>query len=356
MRIAILASSDVPWLDLFGPMEVFLEAAKLCERPGLYDVEVIGTAPGWIGGPSGVRVLPCRTIADTDAPIDTLLVAGGPEPVIDQAVVAWLADQVGQVRRCGSVSTGSFLLAAAGLLDGRRVAAHWQHAERLAALFPRLAVDPDPIFVKDGKFYTSAGVTAALDLALALVEEDVGSALALEVARRLVMFLKRPGSQSQVSTHLAAQLSSPSATQQVRQWILANLTQDLSVETLARRASMSARNFSRVFRREVGMTPAEFVEAARVDTARRELEDTDLPLKRIAARSGFSGTDAMRGAFYRRVGVTANRYRAMFRDDLRGDRNARRFGPGPNGIRQAVVPGLEFASQVSNTRGPSVMT
>jgi transcriptional regulator GlxA family with amidase domain len=324
MRIVILAPSNVHWLDLFGPMQVFLEAAELSGRSGLYDVQVIGTAPGPIRGPCGLSVVPGRTIADPDEPIDTLLVAGGPQPEVDQAAVAWLAGHADNVRRCGSVSTGTFLLAAAGLLDGRRATTHWQHAAQLAALFPGVAVDPDPIFVKDGKFYTSAGVTAGLDLALALVEEDAGRDLALDVTRRLVMFLKRPGAQSQVSIHLAAQLSPRSATQQVRQWILAHLTAELSVETLAKQAGMSARNFSRRFRREAGVTPAEFVEAARVDAARRALDDTNLPLKRIAARCGFSGADGMRGAFYRRVGTTASRYRAMVRDDFAGDRHPRR--------------------------------
>lgn len=319
MRIAILVSSDVQWLDLFGSMQVFLEAAKLSGRSGLYDVQVMGTAPGPIGGPCGLSVMPGRTIADPDESIDTLLVAGGPQPEIDHATVAWLAGHADRVRRCGSVCTGTFLLAAAGLLHGRRATTHWQHAEQLAVLFPSVTVDPDPIFVKDGKFYTSAGATAGLDLALAMVEEDAGRDLALEVARRLVMFLKRPGAQPQISSHLAAQLSFRSVTQHVRQWILTNLRAEMSVEMLAKQAGMSARNFSRMFRRDVGMTPAEFVEAARVDAARRALEDTDLPLKRIAAHCGFSGPDGMRSAFHRRVGMTAHLYREMFRNDLAGD-------------------------------------
>jgi transcriptional regulator GlxA family with amidase domain len=290
-------------------------------------VQVIGTAPGPIGIPCGVSVVPDRTIADSDEAIDTLLVAGGQQPEIDQAAVAWLAGHAELVRRCGSICTGTFLLAAAGLLDGRRATTHWQHAKELAAPFPKVTVDPDPILVKDGKFYTSAGVAAGLDLALTLVEEDAGPDLAFEVARRLVMFLKRPGTQSQVSVHLAEQLSPLSATQRVRQWTLANLTADLSVETLAKQTAMSARNFSRVFRRDVGMTPAEFVETARVDAARRALEDTDLPLKRIAARCGFTGADGMRAAFYRRFGVTAYRYRATFRKDLSSDQRWRRPPP-----------------------------
>jgi transcriptional regulator GlxA family with amidase domain len=336
MRIAILAPSNVQWLDLFGPLQVFVEAATLSGRSGLYDVQVIAIAPGPIGGPCGVSVMPGRTIADPDEPIDTLLVAGGPLPDIDQAAVAWLAGHADRVRRCGSVSAGTFLLAAAGLLDGRRATTHWQHAAQLAALFPRVTVDPDPIFVKDGKFYTSAGVTAGLDLALAMVEEDAGRDLALEVARRLVMFLKRPGAQSQLSIHLAVQLSSRSATQRIRQWILANPTANLSVETLANQAGMSARNFSRVFRREVGTTPAEFVETTRVDAARRALESTDLPLKRVAARCGFSGPDGLRHAFCRRVGMTANRYRAMFRDDPAGGQHAPLPGPKPSASARTV--------------------
>ncbi len=267
-------------------------------------MQVLATAPGPIRGPCGLSVVPGRTIADPEEPIDTLLVAGGPQREVDQAAVVWLAGHADNVRRCGSVSTGTFLLAAAGLLDGRRATTHWQHAEQLAVLFPRVAVGPDPIFVKDGKFYTSGCVTAGLDLALALVEEDAGRDLALDVTRRLVMFLKRPGAQSQVSIHLAAQLSSRSLrSKSVNRSRRHPRLPKPSVETLAKQAGMSARNFSRIFRREAGVTPAEFVEAARVDAARRALDDTDMPLKRIAARCGFSGADGnASGAFYRRVG------------------------------------------------------
>jgi AraC-like DNA-binding protein len=176
-----------------------------------------------------------------------------------------------------------------------------------------VAVDPDPIFVKDGKFYTSAGQSAGLDLALALVEEDAGRDLAIAVAQRLVMLLKRPGGQSQFSAHLVAQRSTHSTIERAHQWILAHLTEDFAVETLAQRVGMSKRNFSRVFRRELGVTPTELVEAARVEAARRALEDTNLPLKRVAALCGFSSTDGMRGAFYRRQGMSAHHYRRTFR-------------------------------------------
>jgi transcriptional regulator GlxA family with amidase domain len=340
MRIAILAASNVPWLDLFGPIEVFLEATRLSGRPDLYEVQVFGTAPGPIADSCGLSVVPSRTIKDLAGSIDTLVVAGGPQPNIDDVAATWLAACAGRLRRCGAVGTGTFLLAASHLLDGRRATTHWQHAQRLTELFPNVTVDPNPIFVKDGKYYTSAGESAGLDLALALVEEDAGQDLALAVARRLVMFLKRPAGQSQLSIHLAAQLSTASATQHACQWILANLTESLAVERLAKQAGMSTRNFSRVFRREIGITPTQFVETARIEAARRALEDTDVPLKRVAALCGFSSTDGMRGAFYRRVGMTAHCYRAMFRARLPEHQAARLLLANPTAPMHGSSPAL----------------
>ncbi|MDM0075446.1 helix-turn-helix domain-containing protein [Variovorax sp. J2P1-59] len=248
-------------------------------------------------------------------PIDTLLVAGSPileDMASDPQLQDWLRRQSRAVRRFGSVCSGAFVLAAAGLLDGKRVATHWNSAARLAAAYPRTCVEADAIYVKDGKLFTSAGVTAGMDLALAMVEEDHGRELALRVARELVMFLKRPGGQSQFSAHLAAQTAERSSVREVQDHVLANLKDDLSVPALASRAGMSERSFARIFRSETGTTPAEFVENARIDAARRLAEESDLPAKRLADAVGYANVDGFRRAFARRLGVSLVDYRRRF--------------------------------------------
>jgi transcriptional regulator GlxA family with amidase domain len=244
-----------------------------------------------------------------------LLVAGSPnieEVAIDVALHDWLRHQSRTVRRYGSVCTGAFVLAAAGLLDGKRVATHWNSTARLAAAYPQTCVEADSIYVKDGRLFTSAGVTAGMDLALAMVEEDHGRELALRVARELVMFLKRPGGQSQFSAHLAAQTAERSSVREVQDHVLASLRDDLSVPVLASRAGMSERSFARIFRSETGTTPAEFVENARIDAARRLAEESDLPAKRLADAVGYANVDGFRRAFARRLGVSLVEYRRRF--------------------------------------------
>jgi transcriptional regulator GlxA family with amidase domain len=228
-------------------------------------------------------------------------------------VHAWLRRHAPRSRRHGSVCTGAFFLGAAGLLDGLNVTTHWRHAAEPAERFPAAKVTSDHIFVQDGSLWTSAGVTSGIDLALKLVEDDHGRDLALSVARRLVVFLKRPGGQSQFSAHLAAQIATEGRIQVVQHWILDHLPLELTAKTLASRAGMSLRNFERVFQREAGMTPADFVEVARVDSARRLLEDTDKPLQRVASISGFVNPDTMRRAFLRRIGISPSEYRERFR-------------------------------------------
>jgi transcriptional regulator GlxA family with amidase domain len=231
-----------------------------------------------------------------------------------------LRRQASNTRRYGAVCTGAFLLGAAGLLDNKHVT-HWEFAPALAEAFPSAIVEPDRIFVRDGPMFTSAGVAAGMDLALALVEEDLGRAAALAVARWLVMFLKRSGGQSQFSVHLAAQTASRTPILEVQQWIRDNPQAKLSVCALARRAGMTERSFARIFRSQTGMTPANFVEATRVDVARRLLEETDLPLQRVASVSGFGSTEALRRAFVRRLGVRPSDYRSRFRWSYRGEAN-----------------------------------
>jgi transcriptional regulator GlxA family with amidase domain len=223
----------------------------------------------------------------------------------------------GRARRYGAVCTGAFILGDAGLLGGRHVTTHWEYAPILAERFPEAEVDPDCIFIRDGPLFTSAGVTAALDLALDLIEEDLGRAIALMVARRLVIFLKRPGGQSQYSVHLAAQTAHRPPIEATQALIRERPADDLSVGALARHAGMSERNLSRVFRQQTGMTVINFVEAARIDFSRRLLEESDLPLKTIAALSGFGNTHAMRRAFLRQLGVTSADYRARFKSSRR---------------------------------------
>jgi transcriptional regulator GlxA family with amidase domain len=314
MRIVILAPPGVQSLDVVGPAEVFWEAARRFGDPSVYEVQVMGTKEGPICGTGSLRFVPDRTIYDPDEPIDTLFVAGDPAfDEIDPSVIAWLKRRVPSVRRYGSICTGVFFLAAAGLLDGRRVTTHWECAKKLESEYPSLIVDPDQIFINDGALCTAAGVTAGMDMALALVEDDFGRDLALIVARYMVMFLKRPGGQSQFSAHLAAQMSSKTSIQRSQEYALQNLSANLSVDALALRACMSPRNFARVFRREMKMTPAEFVEAARLDAARRMLVDTTTPVQRIADTCGFGNVDSMRRAFTRNIGIAPLDYRKRFR-------------------------------------------
>ncbi|WFU31712.1 GlxA family transcriptional regulator [Bradyrhizobium brasilense] len=319
MRIALLAPPGVQSLDIVGPAEVFWEAARRLGDPNAYTVQVIAGSTHPVLGTGGLRFLADRHIFEPDEPIDTLLVGGDPSfETIDPAIVQWLRRRARTVRRLGSVCTGVFLLAAAGLLEGKRVTTHWECAARLRAEYPNLDIDSDQIFIRDGNLCTTAGVTAGMDLALALVEEDYGRELALIVARYMVMFLKRPGGQSQFSAHLAAQMSGKTKIQQVQQYVLDNLAASLSVDNLAEQAGMSVRNFTRVFRQEMSMTPTEFVDAARLDAARLLLEDSGKSLQQIALRCGFGNADGMRRAFIRNLGVGPGEYRLRFRSAWAG--------------------------------------
>jgi len=229
-----------------------------------------------------------------------------------EKVTRWLREQARQSRRYGSTCTGAFLLAHAGLLSGRRVTTHWQYAKRLAAAYPEIQVEPDRIFVRDGPVFSSAGVAAAIDLAFSLIEEDHGRALALWVARRLVVFLKRPGGQSQFSAALAAQTETTSPIDRIRLHILENPRADLGLAALAKAAGVSPRNLSRLFHAELGMSPAAYVELTRIDIARRLLEDSTAPIKAIAYAAGFGSTATLRRAFLRRIDVAPLEYRLRF--------------------------------------------
>ncbi|MDR6292279.1 MULTISPECIES: GlxA family transcriptional regulator [Inquilinus] len=315
----MLAFPGVELLDVVGPLEVFAAATALQRDAGAppgYAVEVLAARAGPVRATSGLSVLADRGLDEAGDGIDTLLVAGGAgieAAVADAALVAWLRGMAPRVRRLGSVCTGALLLAEAGLLDGRRAATHWNWCERLSRRYPAVRVEPDPIFIQDGRVWTSAGVTAGMDLALALIEADHGRDLALATARDLVMFLKRPGGQSQFSAALAGQIAERPPLRALQDWMLAHPEADLSVPALADRAAMSPRNFARAFLREIGATPAAYVERLRIEAARRRLEETDLPGETVARSCGFGNADGMRRAFLRRIGVAPSDYRERFR-------------------------------------------
>lgn len=322
--VVIVAPDPAQELDVTGPTAVFGAANKLCGRDQPpYEVHVASVSQdGIIHTESGLRMLadaPYHEIlARIGKPVDTLLISGGAghrQAADDAKLIGWLRDQAGTVRRMGAVCTGAFVLCRTGLLDAQRVTTHWRHAERLAQRYPQLTVDADPIWIRAGRFYTSAGVTAGMDLSLALVEEDLGHAVSLDVARELVLFLRRPGNQAQFSTLLRAQAAQSPELRALQTWMADNLGRDLSVGALAERAAMSPRNFARVFAKQVGETPARYVERLRVEAVRRLLEGSDRRLEAIANATGFGNADVMRQAFLRHVQTTPERYRAAFRAD-----------------------------------------
>jgi transcriptional regulator GlxA family with amidase domain len=313
-RVVILAFDGIQSLDLIGPAEVFAAAGRL-SSPG-YAVEVVTPAGGPVALSNGLALTASAPAAEAAGRIDTLLVAGGDgarAAASDPVVGAWVREAAGRSRRVASVCTGAFVLAAAGLLDGRRATTHWAWCDALAQSHPAIDVEADPIFVRDGKYATSAGVTAGMDLTLALVEEDLGRDVALEVARWLVLFLKRPGGQSQFSAGLAGQMADREPLRDLQAWLPDHLGEDLSVAALAARAFMSPRNFARAFRRETGSTPAAYVEALRVERARSMLEEGSAGLDTIAAACGFGTVETLRRAFHRRVRVGPAAYRSRFR-------------------------------------------
>jgi transcriptional regulator GlxA family with amidase domain len=314
--VAIIVPPKAQSLDVSGPLDAFLEANRYSSGGPVYEVKLVATGVCRTIRAGGMSLVADSSIFDEVGAIDTMLVAGTPDYAIAHTSTdlhAWLRRRAPRTRRYGSVCTGAFFLGAAGLLDGMNATTHWQHAAELAESFPAAKVVPDQIYVQDGALYTSAGVTAGIDLALKLIEDDHGRDLALTVARRLVVFLKRPGGQSQFSAHLAAQIADEGKIRTLQHWILDHLSHDLSLEALANRAAMSVRNLTRVFHDETGITPADFVEMARVDAARRLLEESETPLQRVASRCGFASPDTMRRAFLRRINTGPSDYRDRFR-------------------------------------------
>lgn len=310
-RIAILTFERGQALDVVGPYEVFAGAALA--KPGAYEVEIVAPARA-VKTSSGIKLTAHRALRQVRV-VDTLIVAGGAgtrKAAEDPAIVGAVARIARRARRVASVCTGTFVLAAAGLLDGKRVTTHWAHCRALAAAYPAIEVQPDPIFVRDGKVWTSAGVTAGMDLALALVEADLGRELAMTIARHLVMFVRRAGGQSQFSAQLAVQAAEREPIRELQAWITDHPDGALDVPALADRVGMSVRHFTRVFRDEVSTTPAAYVERVRVETARRLLETTARSIEDVAGAAGFGTPEALRRSFARGVGLSPREYRARF--------------------------------------------
>ena len=330
--MVFIAAPGTEILDLVGPLQVFARAADIFSRhnPGslpIYSVEVVATSSRRsLVTNCGLRIIAHKTFREVRGKIDTLLVAGGSaieHNEINTEVVRWMRKIAGRTRRIGSVCTGAMLLARAGLLDGRRITTHWSWCELLARRCPRANIDPNPIFVRDGNVYTSAGVTTGMDLALALVEEDHGSRLALQVARNLVLYLRRPGGQSQFSAALSLQLTDRKPLRELESWVLDNLSKPLNVPVLAERVAMSPRNFARVFTKEMKTTPAKFVERLRVEAARRRLEESQNSMETIAGECGFGNVNSMRNVFQRALKIAPGQYRRHFRSVRHSRRAAR---------------------------------
>ncbi|KOF15379.1 AraC family transcriptional regulator [Ensifer adhaerens] len=314
VNVAILAMPGVQLLDVVGPSDVFAEANRQ-SGTDFYAVVVVGLDDSPIRGTSGLRLLPDRTIDDAPDDFHTVLVAGDPliqERPVPERVLAWVKAASEGPERLGSVCSGAFVLAEAGLLDGRKATTHWSQAAEFARRFPQVKLEPNRIFTRDGNVWTSAGVTAGIDLALAIVERDLGLETALKVARELVVFLKRPGGQSQFSTHLATQIAQRTPIRLAQEYIADNLMAELTVTAVAKRAGMSARNFARQFKQEVGMTPGDYVESMRLEAGRRLAEETNTPMKTIARDLGFNDDVAFRRAFVRKFGVSPVAYRRSF--------------------------------------------
>ncbi len=333
-RVAIVVYQGVQSLDVTGPLEVFAGAQtairareRLEGRPPAPGYELVIVGRGAVSTSSGLAIVPEQGFDSEPGRLDTVIVPGGQgrrQAEADEELMAWVVRASRSARRTVSVCTGAFLLARAGLLDGLRATTHWAWAQELAGAHPQVEVDPDPIYVRDGSVWTSAGVTAGMDLALALVEEDHDRELALTIARHLVLFLRRPGSQSQFSATLSAQQPRREPLLEIQRSVLEEPTAEHTVEAMAARAHMSPRHFARAFRGETGVTPARYVERVRLEAARRLLEDTSVAISAVATEAGFPSAETMRRAFVRTLAVSPVEYRRRFHGGPRlvGDREA----------------------------------
>jgi len=323
-RVTIVAFEPVQMLDVTGPLEVLSEANYALQRKGMaphYALTLAGIAAGPIATTSGVPLFGTRGMFDAGLAADTVLLSGGPgarAASLDRALIVRLTRLCQGVSRVGSICTGSYPLAATGLLDGRGATTHWAYFDEFARLFPAVRLDRDALFVDDGKFHTSAGISAGIDSALAMVEGDLGRGIALDVARKLVVYLKRPGGQAQFSAELTAEAAAldPDRFATLTRWISNHLASDLSVDALADRVAMSPRNFARAFSNAMCQSPAKYVHSLRIDAARRLLTEGTLEVTRVAARCGFPSAEAMRVAFQRALNVAPSEFRERFRSSL----------------------------------------
>ncbi|MFD7164434.1 GlxA family transcriptional regulator [Streptomyces violascens] len=311
--VLVVLFDDVQSLDVTGPAEVFAGVGRVVGDPAAYRLRFASLDGAPVTAHSGLRLMADSALADA-APADILLVPGGDGTrSADPRLINWLRAHGPRAPRLVSVCSGSMLLAEAGLLDGRRATTHWAYCAEMARRYPAVRVEPDPIFVRDGNIATSAGVTAGIDLALALVEEDHGRAAALGLARNMVVFLRRPGNQAQFSAQLAAQTAQREPLRELQQWITEHPDGDLSVEALARRASLSPRHFARAFHAETGTTPGRYVERVRLEHARRLLEETPSGVREVSRAAGYGTPEAMRRAFVKKLGTAPAEYRRRFR-------------------------------------------
>jgi transcriptional regulator GlxA family with amidase domain len=314
--VELLTFPLVQLLDVTGPFQVFASANDFVLEAGgrpPYDLKVVAQSGAQVTASSGLK-LSTLPLPLSGAAVDTLMVAGGQgveAAAADPVIIEWVRARAERARRIASVCTGAFLLAASGLLDGRRAATHWSYCAELSRRFPKVRVESDPIFVRDGSVWSSAGVTAGIDLALALVEEDLGPTVALAVARYLVVFMKRPGGQAQFSTALSLQAADHKFGA-LHEWINKHLDDDLPLPVLADQAGMSERSFCRHYAEATGLTPARAIERLRVEAARRLLSESGLPMKRISRRCGFGSEETMRRSFLRLLAVTPKEYRTRF--------------------------------------------
>lgn len=318
--IAIIAYPGIEVIDVVGPVEVFALTNVALQREGLttepvYQIEVLGKDDKPISTLSGLQIVPTNCYGKDLGHLDTLIVPGGADPEVaanDTELVDWICTNYKTVRRLASVCNGAAVLAKSGLLDGRRATSHWDYCDGLMQKYPSVKWEPDRIFVCDGSIWSSGGITSGIDLALAMLEEDWGHKLALAIAQYMVVFLKRPGGQSQFSAYLASDAANRPDIRDLQAWIIENPDCDMRVEALAERMDMSPRNFARVFLTETGMTPAKFVERVRIDMARHYLESTEMQVGVVADKAGFKDSETMRRAFVRHVGINPIDYRIRF--------------------------------------------
>lgn len=321
-HIVIIVPPMTSILDVAGPLEVFAKTADYIKDylPSIkesYTTHIVSTnSSNIVKTSSGLPIVCEGGIGSINYEIDTLLFAGkgeyDPKDLIVKPILDWLIENSNKIRRIGSICAGTFLLAEAGLLNGRRATSHWRVCDKLAMMYPDVKVEKDPIYVKDGNIYTSAGISTGMDLSLALVEEDFGREVAVMVARILVLYLKRPGNQSQFSNVLMHQTVDYEPIQTIQDWIIDHLDEQLTVEILAEKALMSPRNFARVFLRETGVTPAKYIEKMRLETARRRLEETRLTIDEISNECGIGNADGLRRLFLRHMKTTPSDYRRNF--------------------------------------------